>query len=78
MPTKEQRALVRQSHGVAVARIVDPHAIGGLAIDPHSAALFAARGAGETMVNRHDEGIADVQKAKQMNRYDPDVLYWAR
>ena len=50
----------------------------GLAIDPHSAALFAARGAGETMVNRHDEGIADVQKAKQMNRYDPDVLYWAR
>jgi adenylate cyclase len=50
----------------------------GLAIDPHSAALYAARGMGETMVNRYDEGIADIQKARQMDRYDPDVLYFAR
>jgi tetratricopeptide (TPR) repeat protein len=46
----------------------------GLAVNPNSAALYAARGAGETYVNRYDESIADVAKAKRMNRYDPEVL----
>jgi TolB-like protein len=49
----------------------------GLAIDPLSAALYAARGEGERMVNRYDESIADVEKARQLSRYDPEVLFFA-
>jgi hypothetical protein len=49
----------------------------GLAIDPVSAALYAARGEGERMVNRYDESITDVEKARQLSRYDPEVLFFA-
>jgi TolB-like protein len=49
----------------------------GIAIDPSSAALYAARGAVEQYVQRSDDSIADVEKARRLNRYDPEVLMFA-
>jgi adenylate cyclase len=46
----------------------------GLAINPNSAALYAARGSAEQYVNRYAESISDVEKARGLNRYDPEVL----
>jgi hypothetical protein len=49
----------------------------GLATNPNSAALYAARGATEQFVRRSEESIADIEKARRLNRYDPEVLMFA-
>jgi hypothetical protein len=49
----------------------------GIAIDPSSAALYAARGVVEQYVQRSDDSIADVEKSRRLNRYDPEVLMFA-
>jgi hypothetical protein len=46
----------------------------GLAIDPNSAALHAARGAAERYLGRSDESLADVEEARRLNRHDPEVM----
>jgi adenylate cyclase len=49
----------------------------GLAIDRYSAALYAARSFAEGQIGRYAENISDQKRAKELNRYDPEVLWWA-
>ena len=49
----------------------------GLAIDRYSAALYAARSFAEGQIGQYAENISDQKRAKELNRYDPEVLWWA-
>jgi hypothetical protein len=52
-------------------------AIAGLAIDPNSAALYAARGAAEGLVGRYDEGVSDLDTMRKLTPRTQDFFpFW--
>jgi adenylate cyclase len=48
----------------------------GLAINPSSAPLYAARGFAESQLARYEQGISDYQQAKRLSPRDPDAIVW--
>jgi adenylate cyclase len=49
----------------------------GLAIDPNSAALFAARGTAEGLVGRYDERVADLETSRKLSPRTRDFFpFW--
>ena len=52
-------------------------ATAGLAIDPNSAALYAARGTAEGLVGRYDERIADLETSRKLSPRARDFFpFW--
>jgi hypothetical protein len=52
-------------------------ATAGLAIDPNSAALYAARGIAEGFVGRYDERISDLETSRKLSPRSRDFFpFW--